>query len=74
MSVQVQQVTITVNGVKVQVPPGITHFSEIVSSTGSHPKTNKITIVTGPPSPPATINGNDSYNIVGGEIFTSTHG
>jgi hypothetical protein len=66
-------VTITVDGKKVQVTPGVLHFRDLVTSSRSHPKTSAFTVVT-TPTQASQINGNDSYNIQGGEVFTTMHG
>jgi len=73
MAVKPQLVKITVDGKVVQIEPGLLTFQELVSATGSNPKTSKFTIVS-TPTPPSAINGNDSYTIQGGEVITTTHG
>lgn len=64
-------VTISVDGRKVQITPGLTSFHEIVSATGVVPTTKSFSVSV--PAPASTIGGNDSYNIVGGETLTSSH-
>lgn len=64
------KVTVTMNGKKVIVPAGLHSFKEIIQATGAPASTKSIAVsVTAPAS---TIGGNDSYNIVGGETFTTS--
>jgi hypothetical protein len=66
--------TVTIDGVKVIVPTGLIGFQQLVQMAGLNKKTAKLTVVTPAPVQPTTINANDSYVIVGGEVMTSTKG
>lgn len=70
MPAQPSLVTITINGVKFQIPPGTATFSEIAALAGK--KVNKITVVSGAPAQAGSINGNDSFPVMGGEVLTTS--
>jgi hypothetical protein len=63
-------VIVTVNGKKITVPAGIHSFKELVQATGVSAATKQFAVT--PVTPASTINGNDSYQIVGGEVLTSS--
>lgn len=68
-----EAVQITVDGTKMLVPRGIKSFATLVAETGVNVKTSRFN-VTSTATKASAINGNDSYDIVGGEVFTTTHG
>jgi len=69
-----EYVSITIDGKKYNVPPGVSSLAELVAVTGINKKTAKLTVSVAAPSQSSTINGNDSYNVIGGEVMTSTVG
>lgn len=68
------KVTVTIDGVKYSIPTGFYSVKEIVDLTGINKKTAKLTVSSAAPAQAGTINGNDSYNLIGGEVLTSTVG
>ena len=66
-------VSITIDGKVYKVVQGLTSLRSIVGVTGINGKTYSLSVVS-TPSKASTINGNDSYLIQGGEVFTSVHG
>jgi hypothetical protein len=74
MSIHTRLVNVTIDGKVYQVPPGVTSLVEMVGLTGINKKTAKLTVGTAAPAQASVINGNDSYNIIGGEVMTSTVG
>lgn len=69
-----ETVQITIDGVKYQVSPGFTSLSDLIKVTKINAKTAKLTVGTAAPVQASSIKGNDSYNIIGGEVMTSTVG
>lgn len=67
-----QTVTITVDGKTITLPPGIYPFGDLVLMANA-PKTTKSIAVNSTVSKASTIGGNDSYDIAGGEVFTTSH-
>ena len=65
-------VTVTVDGVKKSIAPGFYSCADLVRHLGAPIKTTSIAVAQ--PSKAATVNGNDSYQVGGGEIFTTTQG
>lgn len=65
------KVTVTIDGVKKQIGPGVTSLRELVAEAGLNAKTASLTVNTAAATQASTINGNDSYNFRGGEVLTS---
>lgn len=65
-------VNVTVNGTKFNVEPGIYSLRDFEGLVGLK-KTASLSIQSRP-SLPTTVNGNDSIQIIGGEVITSTQG
>lgn len=68
------KVTITIDGTKYSVGAGQVSLAEIINATGINKKTTKLTVTSSAPAQASAIAGNDSYNVIGGEVFTSTVG
>lgn len=68
------KIQITIDGTKYNIPAGTYSIAEIVALTGINKKTAKLTVTQAAAAQAAAINGNDSYNIIGGEVLTSTIG
>lgn len=65
-------VQITIDGVKVLIPAGQNDLASFIKHGLLNTKTNQLSLVSHP-SPASTVNGNDSFNVQGGEVFTSVH-
>jgi hypothetical protein len=63
------KVNVTVDGKTVSIAPGTYGFTDLVGHLGASSKTTSLTV--GQPSKASTVNGNDSYQVGGGETFTS---
>lgn len=69
-----EKVQITIDGVKYNVPAGVFSLKEIIDQTGINSKTATLNVSSAAPSQASAINRNSSYNVIGGEVFTSVVG
>jgi len=62
--------TVKINGVKKKLETGIYSFPELINALGLRASTTQIVVSVTAPAQASTINGNDSFQIIGGESFS----
>jgi hypothetical protein len=65
-------VNITIDGNVYSVPPGTKSLAGLMKECPLDPGVKKLTLVSAP-TQPYVMGPNDSYDFVGGEVFTSDH-
>ena len=68
------KVQVTIDGTKYNLPAGVYSVKEIIDLTGINKKTALLTVSSAAPAQAGSFNSNSSYNIIGGEVLTSTVG